>query len=187
MTKPAPMRLFVAADLTDKQKTVLLDAQQKLNHSAQRLSLTKPQNIHLTLRFLGDVAPDQVADIKQMLLEQAPPLMSSAWTQLIGLGRFRRREGDLVFVRLEASPALHELIKQLEEQFQQLGFSRETRAWQPHVTVARRVEWSRLPDWWHDELTSAREEIGAIHLYHSQFTPHGVSYRSLCHIKSGKI
>lgn len=113
MTKPAPLRLFVAADLADNQKTLLLDAQQKINRTAKRSSLTKPQNIHLTLRFLGDVAPEQVAALKQVLLERASPVMSSAWTQLTGWGRFRRREGDLVFARLEASPALHQLVKQL--------------------------------------------------------------------------
>lgn len=179
MTKPTMMRLFVGAVLAPTQQAELMAAQDKLKQNVRRCSLTKPENIHLTLRFLGDVAPGQVAAIKRLLLKQAGGKVASGWTQLDGWGRFSRWEGDLVYAKLAVSAQLHRLVAELEQQLQALGFSPETRAWQPHVTLARRVVWSGVPGEWPHELSSSQQPLQAIHLFHSQFTPRGVTYRSL--------
>jgi 2'-5' RNA ligase len=133
------MRLFLAVDLPTVLRERLAVVQEELRRNSPGWRWVRPEGIHLTLRFLGEV---------DELRETA---CRPAWRDAVG--RFRRFDlsvGDLgrfpargrprvlwVGVREEAEPTLPRLAEALEEAARGLGFAPETRPFHPHLTLAR--------------------------------------------------
>jgi RNA 2',3'-cyclic 3'-phosphodiesterase len=96
-----------------------------------------PDNIHLTLKFLGDVAPSNLDLLKQMLAAEAG--RHRCFQMEVGtLGVFPNlRQPRVIWVGLEGSPALSALQRGVEAFTERLGYQPEGRAFSPHLTVGR--------------------------------------------------
>jgi len=133
------MRLFVAIELLGTAIKALQDAQEALLRVAAHARPTQAQHMHLTLAFLGEVAPTRLASIKAALdgVNFAPFSLALEKT-----GIFRRSGGDVVWAGLEKNAALAALQADVSRALRGIGVTLEERAFSPHITLAREV---RLP------------------------------------------
>ena len=123
------MRLFAAIPLTEPVRTHLAAVQTELRRRG-RGSFPPPENLHLTLAFLGetDREPAARAALEKMVGTGAFSLTVE------GLGRF----GDVWWAGVGSCPALDALALGLQASLRQAGFGLEDRAWRPHITLVRR-------------------------------------------------
>ena len=132
------MRLFVAILFSEKVKDQLLGEIDRLRRAAERGRFTRRENLHMTLAFLGEVPPTKVPKIRAAMDEIGAH--SGALTlKFAGLGRFKGRSGDLIFLGTDGGRALTELQKRLSDALKAAGFTLEDRAFRPHITLGREV------------------------------------------------
>lgn len=193
------MRTFVAilfpADLlrSIQQYNQSLCANLERQQLAQTVRFVNAQNIHLTLRFLGESNPQQIESLKLDLQHLAQKHQPFA-LQLQGLGCFpNMRKPSVLWTALHGDlEQLQALQQEVETLSQKAGFVAEKRAFQPHVTLARversasSAEVHRLGSWVeqvrHSHLAkdwSASLPIAQIALVHSTLTPGGSIYKTL--------
>ena len=130
------MRLFIAINFNKEIKNRLYKNIKRLKESATQGNFTRPENLHLTLVFLGEVDPDKVGRIKQAMDKViAEPFALT----ISNLGRFERREGDIYWLGIEKSTTLLSIYNQLSKNLIQAGFPLEKREYKPHLTLGRRV------------------------------------------------
>lgn len=130
-----PFRGFVAVEVGPRPAVVrLLDA---LAKSGADLKLVEPHNVHVTVKFLGDVADDAVPGIEAAIREAVRgerPFRA----RLRNVGQFPPRGAARVWwIGLDGAEALVRIAGRLETSLGALGFPREERGFTPHVTVAR--------------------------------------------------
>lgn len=128
------MRLFYAINFSAAVKQKLLEIQGALKSQTVRGNFTLPDNLHLTLAFIGEVAPDRAGPLMQIAERfQVAPFE----LRLEGLGRFRRDGGDILWVAIEESKSLTAIYNKLNSQIVEAGFALEKRKFTPHLTLAR--------------------------------------------------
>lgn len=177
MTK---IRTFIAAELPEEVKVHLASVSEVL---AQQLPpgavrWVKPEQIHLTLRFLGDTAVDQLPAITSAL-DEAMGRQAPFTLYLDELGCFpNRKRPRVIWAGLSGEEAAVARLKRaIDECLVPLGWERETRPFQPHLTLGRvkdvrklaRVEWGTL-------LKHLAMPLAAVYLIESQLTPQGPIY-----------
>lgn len=93
-----------------------------------------PGNLHLTLRFIGEIAEDQAADVDEGLAHvRARPFT----LQLAGTGVFGGNRPHALWVGVERDPGLALLRDKIEQALIRAGLAPEQRKFAPHVTLAR--------------------------------------------------
>lgn len=131
------MRLFVAIQLNEKVKHSLLSIQEKLRRLGVRGNYTPPENLHLTLAFIGDYPkPDSVLEVLETLHFEPVDL------RLGGMGSF----GELWWMGMEESEGLSSLVRQLRHALAQAGIPFDKKKFLPHITLVRRPEYKHVPD-----------------------------------------
>jgi len=94
-----------------------------------------PENLHLTLRFIGEVSEGEMEDIHLAL---ASVQVRQFDISLSGMGHFESGgEVRTLWARVEKSPALAGLQARVESALVRIGLEREERRFMPHVTLAR--------------------------------------------------
>jgi 2'-5' RNA ligase len=131
------IRAFVAVDIESAEiKGKLVSAQDHLRQTGADLKLVEPENIHITMRFLGDISAPRVEEVKHALdaVEFAP-----FECEFVGMGAFpSMKRINVVWVGISAgSPELARISSTLEEGLRQIGFTPDNKGFNPHVTVAR--------------------------------------------------
>lgn len=130
------MRLFTAINFNKEIKNSLHENIKRLKSYAMQGNFTRPENLHLTLTFLGEVVPDKVGKVKQAMDKVvAKPFALT----ISSLGYFQRREGDIYWLGIEKSATLLSIYNQLSKSLIQAGFPLEKREYKPHLTLGRRV------------------------------------------------
>jgi RNA 2',3'-cyclic 3'-phosphodiesterase len=124
-------RLFVAIDLPEEQKAAVASVAVPLPGARW----VPTDQIHLTLRFIGEVDAGQFLGIKKGLERIKSPPFSLA---LRGVGHFPPgRHPKVLWVGLEQSPPLLHLQKEVELALVKAGVAEEPRRFSPHITLAR--------------------------------------------------
>ena len=126
------MRLFIAVELSNDILEKLSQAQASL--PKEGLALVKPENQHLTLKFLGEVPDEKVEAIKSALdsCKRAPFTISVKGAGVFPNEKFVR----VVWAGVE-SKELAELAGCIEHSLVSIGFPKETHPFSPHATLAR--------------------------------------------------
>ncbi|MGO8806161.1 MAG: RNA 2',3'-cyclic phosphodiesterase [Candidatus Bathyarchaeia archaeon] len=131
------IRSFIAFDMENEQVLSRLTAAQKLlQETGADLKFVAPQNIHITMRFLGDISLSMVDKIHEALKNVK---FSPFSIQLCGLGVFP----SLNYPRVvwagmtEGVEELKSIFSQLEPQIRALGFAADAYGFSPHLTIAR--------------------------------------------------
>ena len=134
-----PLRLFVAIDLPEAVRDSLRRLQAELRrHDLPGLRWTRPEGVHLTLKFLGETPASAVPAIEGALARAvtgAAPLRLA----LGAPGTFGNRRGPRVlWVDVEGDLLpLQRLQSAVERELAAAGFPPEQRAFSPHLTLAR--------------------------------------------------
>ncbi len=134
---PDFIRSFLAFDIeTDKVLARLAAAQKLLVQTGADLKLVEPQNIHITIRFLGNIAP---AIIEQIFEEMKQVQFTPFKVQLKGLGAFPNPNyARVIWAGITTgTDQLKNVFSQLEPRLRDLGFNPDSKGFSPHLTVAR--------------------------------------------------
>jgi 2'-5' RNA ligase len=125
------MRLFVALSLPEMVRNRLA----LLGGGVPGANWLPPENLHLTLRFIGEVSPPEARDIDGALARLGgEPLR----IELAGVGQFGdRRNAKVLWVGVRPNPALTALRDRIESALVRAGLPPESRKYFPHVTLAR--------------------------------------------------
>jgi 2'-5' RNA ligase len=176
----ADVRIFVALEMPSAVGQQVAGVAQRLSHLNQ-VRWVNPGGVHLTLKFLGDVAegrmPEIVSAVQQVASETAPMMLSTA-----DVGGFPKRE-DACVLWLGVGGDLDKLMalqKKVTQAFSEIGFEPERRRFFAHVTVGRV---RRAP------VSVTLEEVGLLHPVHfsvdrltvmkSELLPGGARYTPL--------
>lgn len=132
------MRLFVAVELSEQARAEVAALQTELRSSGADVKWVEPENLHLTLKFLGETAAEKVpalTDGLRQIAAEAQPFSIS----MEGLGAFPRNERPRVlWVGIkEGRQPLEELAAGVEGACSRLGFPSEERPFSAHLTIGR--------------------------------------------------
>lgn len=133
------IRTFICIDLPEQVKSQIAELQAELKKASRgSISWVKPANIHLTLRFLGDVAAERQAELRacveRIAAQYAPFPLAVGST-----GVFPNTRNPRVFwVGVKGSTEqLLPLQKGLETELRAAGFGKEDKPFSPHITIGR--------------------------------------------------
>jgi 2'-5' RNA ligase len=177
------MRLFVALEIPSTVRKNLAELVNSLRAVSPQTRWVRPENLHVTLKFIGEVPETQLASIRTALAQvrsDRPVTLDFG-----GLGFFPNERHPRVFwAGIEASPNLKTLAADIEKATETLSIAREQRPFSPHLTLAR-FEPPRLPD----QLRTAIQEnvwreFGSLrthqfHLIESKLKPSGAEYTTV--------
>jgi 2'-5' RNA ligase len=181
---PNFLRSFLAFDIeTGTVLDRLAAAQKLLVQTGAHLKLVEPQNIHITIRFLGNIAPKMIEKIfEEMKQVKFAPFK----VQLKGLGAFPNPNyARVIWTGITAgADQLKNVFSQLEPHLRDLGFTPASKGFNPHLTIARvrsgrnKVQLSQLI------TEKAAYEFGDVNakclrLKKSDLTPRGPVYSTL--------
>lgn len=154
------MRLFVAVELSENVKSELIRAIEALGHLCVKGRFTRPENLHLTLAFIGETK--RLAEAKS-----AVDSLNAAKFNLTvgGLGAFKRAGGDVYWAGVEKNDRLFEIQDALCAQLKNAGFELENRQYKPHITLGREVILSKTPDF---KLEETCMTVDAVTLFSSE-------------------
>jgi len=132
------VRSFVAIELPEEVKSFVGAVANDLRRVLSQAKWVNPQGIHLTLKFLGDVAATAIPEVVKAL-EKPLSIRGPIQLGLEGLGCFPNiKRPRIVWVGItDKQSVLGALVKDIEDALIPLGFSRETRTFSPHLTLAR--------------------------------------------------
>jgi 2'-5' RNA ligase len=134
------IRSFIAIPLTPEIHHNLagFDKLYGLDSRASGLRPVKPANIHLTLKFLGEIERSQV-DILKNCLDQVTENIVPFTASVRGLGAFPnwRNRPRVIWVGVVPAIPIQEIFKRVDAATAQVGFPSEARAFSPHLTLAR--------------------------------------------------
>jgi 2'-5' RNA ligase len=175
------MRLFTALDLPPDVLANLEDLLRKLKPRA-KISWSRPENLHVTIKFVGEFPADRVGQLKQALA--AMPRGGAIPVKIHKVGFYPNPHSPHNFWCGIEAAGLDALAAASDAATAALGVPRETRKFSPHLTLARIKD--RPP------LQSLREAIAAIpslefgefearnfYLYESKMQPGGSVYTKL--------
>jgi 2'-5' RNA ligase len=134
------IRSFVAIELPDEARKALGSLQRDLRDRVppDAVRWTRPESIHLTLKFLGDVAPGKIEQIVAVLQEVGAAHFPFAF-EIAGVGVFPNpKRPRVVWAGIsESGEALVALQSDVARTLAPLGFEPEKRPFKPHLTLGR--------------------------------------------------
>jgi 2'-5' RNA ligase len=183
------MRAFIAIDLPEFVRAALAETQQTFRQVCRDVRWTRPEGIHLTLKFLGEISDAQTQQVVEALARIGRFVPFSV--ELKGLGFFPAARRPRVFwVGVEAPAALAELAARVEGEMEKIGFPREDRAFTPHLTLARFPMPRPQPALEAAATTQAQQptgkfEVSEFFLFESKLSPQGAQYRKVARFPIG--
>jgi 2'-5' RNA ligase len=124
------IRLFTAIELPESVRVRL----SLLQGGVPGARWSPAENLHLTLRFIGEVDEATANDIDDVLSALRAPAFDLT---LKGAGEFGGRDPHALWIGVAPNEALMRLAAKIESALQRMGLEAETRKYTPHVTLAR--------------------------------------------------
>jgi len=178
------IRCFVAVACGgDELAAKFTEVRRMLEVARADVKFVEPENIHLTLKFLGEIEPSLVEQVSQVVKETSFQPFS---VRLEGMGVFPNlRRPRVVWAGItDGVSQLAEIWKNVDAKLSELGFEKERRRFSPHITIGR-VRSGRNRDRLVEEIsTLSSYEFGGLHvdrivLKKSVLTPRGPIYTTL--------
>jgi RNA 2',3'-cyclic 3'-phosphodiesterase len=135
------------------------------------------EQLHLTLRFIGEVDGREAAMLDDALAGIEAPAFD---LQLHGVGQFGHKQPHALWAGLRKSEALERLQRKVDNAVRRVGQPQDAYKFMPHVTLARlrNPEGGKMIEWLthHALFTSSEFRVAAFHLYSSRLTSDGSVY-----------
>jgi 2'-5' RNA ligase len=178
------MRAFLAVEISEEMRDRLVRFQRTLREGGASLKLVEPENLHLTLKFLGEVEEGRLGEVEEAL-RRGVKGFSPFTLEVKGTGVFPSSQ----YVRViwagvgEGWEKVSSLQRSLDRELAKLGFPRDT-DFVPHLTLARvknlreRGAFLQLVERGRKE-EFGKVEVREVHLKKSTLTPKGPIYEDL--------
>ena len=164
------MRLFIAIRFDEKFLNALSIFQENLRAAGLRGHFTPPENLHLTLAFLGEYGnPETVRDAMASFPFAPFPL------RLEGMGRF----SDLYWAGLAESAPLGAVAKRLRRALAGRAIPYDRKRFSPHITVVRQARFSGETELPVAPSPTGEMTVKAISLMRSERGRHGMVYTEI--------
>lgn len=176
------MRLFAAVPLPPEAHEAAAGELRTLKALGWPVRWVREEGLHLTLKFFGEVTPDRLETIIEMLgfcVDRMTPMTLA----VTGAGVFPFRSKPRI-LRLDVTPhpELELLQDRIERAGERIGFPPEGRPFHPHITLGRVREGHRLPGDALERLDAIGEHAAFVAdqvvLFESELGPQGPSYQS---------
>jgi len=189
-------RLFIAVELSDAIKRALASFQEDLKKEFQGMAWVRTPAMHLTLRFLGDVAEEKTGEVKAVMAGAAAD-RETFGIEVAGPGVFPGwKEPKILWIGVRSQDrVLVGLARSLEARLEKIGFPAEGREYVPHLTLARvkgrlGPQRKKLEEVFrfHQQRIFGAQKVGEIVLIKSTLTPEGPLYEVIGHqgLKPGR-
>jgi len=176
------VRVFVAIDLPASLQEFFSVVQEPLRQCSGRLAIVDPLLLHITLKFLGELPADQVDRVSEELRSLKYPPFSVSIT---GISANNPKHPRVIWAVVEDGGKTAALAEAVDSAIAPLGFSRETRPFRPHITIARVKEYhpdipraiAPLSSWNGGDM-----HVSRIVLKKSTLTPQGPVYETITEV-----
>jgi 2'-5' RNA ligase len=183
------IRAFIAVNLSPEIISRVGEISEKLQQQCRGVPVrwVPVENMHLTLKFLGDVSVSNV-EILQKILKKVGASHDSCEISAGGVGAYPKiQKPRVLWIGLEAPQELYALQNAIDGETEKLGYPREGRPFSPHLTIGRvqknatKQEIARLADVLEASNIGflGATRIQEVHLYRSDLRPGGAKYTSL--------
>lgn len=176
------LRSFIAIDIPKNKE--LKAFHQELHQYAAGMKVVSLDNLHLTLKFLGDIDQQQLTSVKDSL-NTILQHYSSFSIQLQGTGAFPNNQYiKVIWVGIQNGTILDTIARNIDHQLSVSGIQKNKRPFSPHLTLARvkylkqKQDVKTLLCKYQDHQFGANT-VSEIHLYQSTLTPKGPIYTRL--------
>jgi 2'-5' RNA ligase len=179
------VRSFIAIDLPDSVRRRIEELTLELRKSNAHVGWVRIEGIHLTLKFLGNVALDLIEEIKPVLADiavQTPPIH----LEPAGCGAFPSiKSPRVIWVGFRGEiDSLAKFVRRVEAAMAHFGFKPEDRPFKPHITLGRvkgreRLEALRQIVFAYRDFTAEPFDATEVVLYKSDLRPDGARYAPL--------
>ncbi len=138
---PSPddsIRAFIALPLSPSIKKKISQLQNHLGKLNCPVRWTNPENIHITLKFLGNITSQQILLLKETL-KHIQTVTDSFEIQLSELGAFPNRKNPrILWINItQGSCEIIQIAQSIEDQLKDLGFVQSVKSFAPHITIGR--------------------------------------------------
>jgi len=182
------MRCFIAIDIDENNRAALGDLQQQLKSKVDvkksDVKWVKPENIHLTLKFLGEIGDEQVVDVCNIVKDVAGR-NDSFELDIESVGHFGGRSARILWVGTgKGRENLLQLQKGIEQQLASAGWPPENRAFSGHLTLCRirnskaGIKLAQVAEQYSDFKVGVMP-ADSVSVYQSELTPTGPIYTVL--------
>ena len=171
------MRLFIAINFSDKTRFSLLALRDALRNKSTRGNFSSPENLHLTLVFLGECDTKQSTAVKTIM---EGVLFQPIKIEINRIGMFKRGSGGIWWAGVHENKPLMDLQRDLTNKLITAGFKLDTRKYSPHITLGREV----VTDERERALVPFGETINAIDLMVSERIQGKLTYRIYTSVSS---
>jgi len=177
------VRLFVALDIPEAVRTSIESLIGELKSLDDSWKWVRAANLHVTLNFLGEVAPNSLAKIVEAL--RTAPTPGPVALKFHGLGFFpNERRPRVLWAGMDAPQSLMGLAAAVEGNLASAGFAREEREFTPHLTLARSKNAEASPQLREAITTLSTRQFGTMeastfHLVESRIKSTGPEYTTL--------
>ncbi|MHC4606255.1 MAG: RNA 2',3'-cyclic phosphodiesterase [Planctomycetota bacterium] len=179
------MRTFVAIEVPDEVRKALGRVQDDLGRTGAKVRWVVPQNMHLTLKFLGEIDETQ-AELLQGELKNVAGHHASFTLEYSGIGTFPRKGAPRVVwagCRGELD-RIKALAAEVEGVAEAVGIPKETRPYSPHLTIGRakvppkaKPLIPKLADY--ERRSFGEQSVESFVLFQSTLTPQGAIYDAI--------
>ena len=181
------MRTFIAVKVVPEAKLQAL--RQGLSHMGKAVKAVTDAQMHVTLRFLGEIDPNSVPDLTRAI-ETATDGVEPFTMELQGIGAFpNAARPSVIWAGLTGADPLETIVASLSAELEELGIEPERRPWSAHLTLARVKfrpprELAELFEK-HRDTVLGRVPVRSIELIKSELTPQGPVYTDLASVTLG--
>lgn len=182
------IRTFIAAHLSDKVREQIFAFQSDLKRWNADVKWVRPESMHITLKFLGDIFPDQIESITGIMHDVAK-LENPFTIHIQGVGCFpNEKRPRVLWLGIQSeTDSLVDLANGLNIKLEALGFEPEKRSFKPHLTLGRVKSLKKIEN----VIESMHEEgfngtpvlIESIYLMQSYLKSSGAEYKVLKQIQ----
>lgn len=165
------MRLFIAINFNEDVINNLVRLQAELRDCGVEGNFTRPENLHLTLAFIGEYGnPDDVLDVMETVPFQPIPLKFEC------LQHFR----DMYFAGIGHSPGLESYVRRLRRALSENGIPFDRKKFSPHITLIRKVSFrDGVPEEIPANINVRETVAAAVSLIHSERGRRGMIYTEI--------
>jgi len=166
------MRLFIAINFNSETKSRLIALCNELRRDFGHGRFSLPENLHLTLTFLGECDVKQTAAVKSAM----DVIVFESFDLMIdSIGFYRCDGGDLWWAGVQKHEMLLKLHQNLTTALQQNGIECDKRKYSPHVTLGRKVVTKTQPR----EIEPFGETVAKIELMKSERIDGKLTYTAI--------